>query len=631
MTQSLRYTVAGLPMQAFGGQVENHVALNARRAGQAVRTLLSTNDGIRIVVLPAYVLSGGFGEVAKDPHTELLDDLAACAREHKIHIAASDRFVCGHTAFVIGPDGNLLLTQTAVAEQGGDVSYAVASTPLGDMACLPKQDVTFPEYVRACLFQGAELILNPSVEIPDHRSRARYRSRAARCWENHCVLITAGLTAVIDEAGKPLPGEPVSGLAEVWEHTGALLATSTDAAAQATIDLTSLRRRRTEPWINFPAQMRSALYAEMYARAAASPGPPATGDDARDAPVYDVLLMQSHEVFATGPHDRDQVIADNMQRALGAARMFCGLPETRLVVFPEFFLAGSTPGDLDYWERMGIRVPGPETDKLARFAQETDVFLCAQLMEYDEEWPRRYFNTSVIISPQGEIILRYRKLQCADLNGLLNITTPGNIYSAYVEKYGFDGLIPVVETEIGVLGSAICFDSNWPELWRGMALKGVEVVCNPTSEIHSDRVPHWWSAKRAHAAENMYYVACANAGSEQFSPVAPVTHMNRGHSSLIDFNGRLATHADGAGVIPQMGRIDLGALRRARASKRENALARFRPEAVVRAYTDFPGFPLDCFLDKPMELASEGPALVRWQIERLTESGILKPPLDKAA
>lgn len=628
---TLRYTVAGLPMQAFGGQVDNHVALNARRAGQAVRTLLSVNDGIRIVVLPAYVLSGGFGEVAKDPQTALLDELAAAAREHGIYVAASDRFVCGHTAFLIGPNGDLLLTQTAVAEQDGDVSFAVASTPIGDMACLPKDDVTFPEYVRACLFKGAELILNPSIEIPDHRAQARCRSRAARCWENHCVLVTAGLTAVIDETGKPAPGEPVTGLAEVWEHSGSLLASSSDAPAQATIDVASLRRRRTEPWINFPAQLRSGLYAEMYARAAASPKAPAADDQAPGAPVYDVLVMQCHEVFATGPADRDEVIADNMQRGLGVARMFCRLPETRLVVFPEFFLAGSTPGDLDYWEKMGIRVPGPETDTLSEFAKETDVFLCAQLLEYDEDWPRRYFNTSIIISPEGEIILRYRKLQCADLNGLLNITTPGNIYTAYVEKYGFDGLIPVVETEIGVLGTAICFDSNWPELWRGMALKGVEVVCNPTSEIHSDRVPHWWSAKRAHAAENMYYVACANAGSEQFTPDAPVTHMNRGHSSLIDFNGNLATHADGPGVIPQMGRIDLGALRRARASKAENALARFRPDAVVQAYRDFPGFPLDCFLDKPMELPGEGPPLVRRQIERLTESGILKPPLHEAA
>jgi predicted amidohydrolase len=301
-------------------------------------------------------------------------------------------------------------------------------------------------------------------------------------------------------------------------------------------------------------------------------------------------------------------------------------PTTRLVVFPEFFLQGSRPGTIEYWEKAGIRVPGPETSRLAKFAQECNVFLSGAVLEFDPDWPRRYFNTSFIISPQGEIILKYRKLQCADLQGLLNVTTPGNIHSAYVRRYGRDALIPVVETEIGRLGSAICFDSNWPELWRTMALKGAEVICNPTSEIHSDRVPQWWAAKRAHAAENVFYVACANAGSEQFHPSRPVTAMNRGHSSLIDFHGRLAAHADGPGIIPLVGRVDLGALRRTRASLRENALARFRPEAVAKAYRDYPGFPLDCFLDKPMEKGAEGPALVVQQIARLQAAGIFKAP-----
>lgn len=625
MTSTLRYTIAGVPLDVYGGGVDGHVENNAARAAQAVRTLVSVNPDIKILVLPAYALSGGFGEVAESCANANLNELTAVASDLAVYIAASDRFADGHTGFLIGPDGEVILSQTQVADQGQDVSFAVVSTPYGEIACLPKDDVTFPEYVRGCMFKGAEIILNPGIELPNHRSNARYMSRGARCWESIVVLATAALSGVTDAAGIRLPGEPITGLAEVWDHSGALLASSPEAPTTAVIDLSSLRARRSEPWINFPAQLRTELYAEAYHQAVNTPIAMPTQTEAEEAPVYDVLLMQTHEKFATGPEDRDEVIADNMQRGLGLARMFAARPTTRLVVFPEFFLAGSTPGDLDYWAKMGIQVPGPETDKLAAFAQDTNVYLCCQIMEYDPEWPRRYFNTSLIFAPNGEIILRYRKLQCADLNGLLNITTPGNIYSDYVEKHGFDALIPVIETEIGVLGTAICFDSNWPELWRIMALKGAEVICNPTSEIHSERVPAWWSAKRAHAAENMYYVACANAGSEQFAPNMPITGMNRGHSSLIDFNGNLATHADGPGVIPQVGRIDLGALRRARASKAENALARFRPEAIVPHYRAYPGFPLDCFLKTPMEKGSEGPPLVQKQIERLCEAGILKP------
>jgi predicted amidohydrolase len=157
-----------------------------------------------------------------------------------------------------------------------------------------------------------------------------------------------------------------------------------------------------------------------------------------------------------------------------------------------------------------------------------------------------------------------------------------------------------------------------------MALQGVELVCNPTSEIHSERREPWYRAKRAHAAENLLYVASANCGSEQLHAAGPITGMNRGHSALIDFNGNLVACADGPGVVPLVGRVDIGALRRARADLRDNPLAQFRADAVARAYREFPGFPLDCFSEHPMERAAEGPALVRRQIDRLTAAGIFK-------
>ncbi len=243
------------------------------------------------------------------------------------------------------------------------------------------------------------------------------------------------------------------------------------------------------------------------------------------------------------------------------------------------------------------------------------------VFEYDPEWPLRYFNTAIIIAPSGEIVLRYRKLQCADLNGLLNVTTPGNVYTRYVERYGYAALFPVVDTPIGRLGALICYDSNWPELWRALALGGAEVICNPTSEIHSDRREYWYAAKRAHAAEQRVYVASANAGSEQFRPGAPVTGMNRGHSALIDFDGTLLAHADGPGVVPLVGSIDLGALRW-HAPAPATSPRRFRPEAVAEAYAAFPGFPLDCFLDQPMISPQEGTTLVRAQIDRLFDQGV---------
>jgi predicted amidohydrolase len=594
---------------------------NAAAVEAALLALAADTPDVALVVLPLGCLSGGAGMSAAWPATAALAPLCALAAARGVWIAGADHFDGAAVGFLVSPEGGIALAQPSIDAGQGPARVAVADTPCGRLAVLVDGDVLHPEYARLAMFAGAEILLNPCRERRDERSEARHLSRGARAWENHACVVVSSAAAPHGTDGVAPAGFTGRRLGEIWSHTGQLLVAGGDATITAVLDLQALRERRAEPWINFPAQLRTGLYAGAYAA-----GARAEPDAAAAPPAYDVLMMQTHEAFIGGPDDRDATIDDNLTRALGLARLFCLRPTTRLLVLPEFALQGSDGAHPhEYWERVGIRVPGPETARLAEFARACDVYVCAMVFEYDPEWPLRYFNTSIIISPQGEIVLRYRKLQCADLNGLLNITTPGNVFTHYVERYGYDALVPVVDTPIGRLGTLICYDSNWPELWRALALKGAEVICNPTSEIHSDRRPHWYAAKRAHAAENRVYVASANAGSEQFRPGAPVTGMNRGHSALIDYDGRLAACADGPGVVPLVGRIDLGALRRARA----RALARtgrFRPEAVAAAYAEFPGFPLDCFLDQPMVSPAEGPALVRTQLERLFTSGVLRRP-----
>jgi predicted amidohydrolase len=607
-------TLASLAPSLFHGSDADTLRRNLQRVAAALRVLAADEPDLGLAVLPLGCLSGGAGVATPWPAAAAVDALRALASDLGVYLAGGDRFDGAAVGFVVAPGRGLVLEQRSIGDGLGSATVPVASTPHGRIACLPGDDLLHPEYARLAMFGGAEIIANPCAEFLDERSQARHFSRGARAWENHAAVVSTSLATALEATG---PAGRGHGLAEIWNFDGRLLVAGGGPCATGTLDLASLRSRRAEPWINFPAQLRTGLYAGAYAAAArALTDAEALERDAAAAPPpYDVLMMQTHEVFIGGPEDRDATIADNLDRAFSLARGFCARPTTRLVVLPEFALQGSDGcHPHEYWERVGIRIPGPETERIGAFARQFDVYVCAMVFEYDPEWPLRYFNTSIIVSPEGEVVLRYRKLQCADLNGLLNITTPGNVFTHYVERYGYEALFPVVDTPIGRLGTLICFDSNWPELWRALALHGAEVICNPTSEIHSDRRPHWYAAKRAHAAENRVYVAMANAGSEQFRPGAPVTGMNRGHSALIDYNGAFASHADGAGVVPLLGRIDLGALRRARAR------AARRP-GIFR-----PGFPLDCFLQTPMMLPGEGPALVRGQIERLFERGVFARP-----
>lgn len=604
------------------------VATNALRTVAALATAKKARSDLTVVTLPLGCLTGQATGSDEPVTPAALEPLAEAARVHGVWIAGADRFVDGVKGFLLTPESGLALMQPLLSEADGRAQVEVADTPCGRAAVLVGGDVLHAEYVRLAMFQGAELVLNPCAEFLDERSEARDMSRAARCWENLLAMASCGLRTPDTHAGSPSQRFVGTGYAAIWASTGQKLAYGDGVFVAARMDPISVRARRTDPWINFPGQLRTALYAERFAAAARGEMQPTTGSAvSKDAAFFDVLMLQAHQIFVSGPEDRDEIIGRNLDNAFAIATPFCSRPTTRLVVFPEFFLQGSNGSHPhDWWEKVGIRIPGPETDRLAAFARKNDVYVCGAVLEYDPEWPMRYFNTSIIVSPDGEIILRYRKLQCADLNGLMNITTPGNIYSKYVERYGIESLIPVVDTPIGRLGTLICYDSNWPELWRCLALAGAEVICNPTSEIHSNRRQFWYPSKRAHAAEHQVYVASANAGSEQFTHNAPVTGMNRGHSALIDFNGQLAACGDGPGVIPLVGRVELGALRRARAARLGSHEGRFRPEAVAAAYAAFPGFPLDCFLAKPMIEAWEGSDIVRAQIDKYRSVGIFRDP-----
>lgn len=617
----MRYTIAALPTRIVLNPTGPAIAANAAFAAAQVRVLANEDKAIKLVVLPLFLFTGGRGHAGiLDATAPPLQPLMAAARLSGVMIAGADRFSDGVSGFIIGMDGSLALTQAAITGDSRPADLAVLDTNYGRIAVLIGEDAGYAEYARLAMFKGAEILLNPTAEIADQRTEARHLLRGARAWENLAILAASGPAEIVDDSGRRVDALLPSPVAEIWGFGGELLTQANTGAARAIIDVKSLRRRRSEPWINFPAQLRTQLYAGFYERAAETPR------IARetDGPVYEVLMMQAHQTFVTSLETRDAVIKANLDSALGMAGVFAQKPSLKLVVLPEFGLQGSFPGPIESYDKLLVRADGPETARLAEFAKKFNAYVCAAILEYDPDWPLRFFNTSLIFAPNGERILRYRKIQCADVNGLLNVCTPGNVYSEYVRRYGVEAIVPTAETEIGTLGTAICYDNNWPELYRAMALKGVEVVAYPTSEIQSDRQPGWQRAKRAHAAENMLYVASANAGSEQFGPQAPITHMNRGRSCLVDYNGNYVSYAEGAGTIPLVGTIDLGALRRARANPAENHLSRFRLGEVTKPYRDYPGFPLDCFAETPMNHPREGMAITEAQIKRLEESGIYR-------
>jgi predicted amidohydrolase len=72
----------------------------------------------------------------------------------------------------------------------------------------------------------------------------------------------------------------------------------------------------------------------------------------------------------------------------------------------------------------------------------------------------------------------------------------------------------VVETSVGKLGLAVCYDLRFPELFRKLALDGAEIICLP-GEWPVPRQLHWRTLLRARAIENQCFVVAANCCGRQ--------------------------------------------------------------------------------------------------------------------
>ena len=107
-------------------------------------------------------------------------------------------------------------------------------------------------------------------------------------------------------------------------------------------------------------------------------------------------------------------------------------------------------------------VSGVYPRMLMERAREYQMYVVAPLYERQGE---TLYNVALIIDRQGKIAGRYQKI----------FVTEG----AEVVPGDPDGSFPVFETDFGVIGVMICFDSLYPEGPAIMALRGAEIIFFP--------------------------------------------------------------------------------------------------------------------------------------------------------
>jgi len=310
----------------------------------------------------------------------------------------------------------------------------------------------------------------------------------------------------------------------------------------------------------------------------------------------------------------------------------------KLLVFPEFFLQGwlmfQIPHSV-YVRDICITIPGEETDKLGEKAKEYSCYICGAALVVEPEWPDRFFNVAFIIGPDGKVIHRYHKLNTTN-NTIETSMCPHDMYDAFVQKYGdsLDAFFPVTDTEIGKLGTFICYDGCFPEVARGLAMNGAEVLLRPTAFIQplhstpSTKEGWWYLHNRARAIDNMCYVVAPNwGGTGGARPL--LRSFTPGGSMIVDFLGRVLASADYAGETFVWAEIDVELLREFRAKMRMgNFIAVLRSEIYSKIY-EKPRFPKNKYLEKPPETLQETWPVIDECIQQCLKEGIYTAPASK--
>jgi predicted amidohydrolase len=230
--------------------------------------------------------------------------------------------------------------------------------------------------------------------------------------------------------------------------------------------------------------------------------------------------------------------------------------DVRLLVFPEFAHAAPIYDSVEKLrDRLAVPVPNEHTDRYAKLAAQYGCYIqTGTFIEADPAWPDVLFNTTVLVGPDG-VLSKYRKV---------NPWIPWELHASPHDLPGYDDdPFPVVDTEIGRLGVAICYDWLFPESIRQIAFNGAEIILRVSAYMDpwgATPPMDWWTLfNRARAAENTAYVVAANQGAsmEGYPPFSWP-----GGSMVVDYDGRILAQADpGPGAKVVVAPIDLNELR----------------------------------------------------------------------
>ena len=252
----------------------------------------------------------------------------------------------------------------------------------------------------------------------------------------------------------------------------------------------------------------------------------------------------------------------NLQHAMDRVREAAGMG-AQIVCLPELFQTQyfCQREDTALFD-LAEPIPGPTSAKLSDLAKQFRIVLIASLFE--KRAAGLYHNSAVTFDADGSQRSLYRKMHIPD-------------DPLYYEKYYFtpgDLGFKAVDTQVGRVGTLVCWDQWYPEGARITALQGAHLLFYPTAigwhpaeKAEHGQAQHdaWRTIQRAHAIANGVYVAVINRVGMEHGDIrgrsAPGNGLEFwGGSFLCDPFGRVIVEASHDQEEILIGEIDLHAL-----------------------------------------------------------------------
>ncbi|MBW4581888.1 MAG: carbon-nitrogen hydrolase family protein [Tildeniella nuda ZEHNDER 1965/U140] len=164
--------------------------------------------------------------------------------------------------------------------------------------------------------------------------------------------------------------------------------------------------------------------------------------------------------------------------------------QANLLIFPELFLTGYNIGDAV--KQLAEPCYGRSLQFAASIARECRLAL---LFGYAERDGETIYNAAALIDAEGNLAASYRK---------------AHLFGAEEQRLFTPGQQRVLHTIAGVrVGVLICYDVEFPEAVRALALQGAELIAVPTALMFPyTQIPRVLIPTRA--LENQVFVAYAN-------------------------------------------------------------------------------------------------------------------------